>query len=344
MNGNSLFRLALLGFGLFLNASLLAADDESGSSLNQSQCVRQNLYVASLTGEITAYNPDANGSVKPVRRIAGSLTQLQDSWAVAFNREGQLFVQNFIGASTTNVFGPDVAGNVLPLRVFRNVSGGRDASGIAVDSKGNVYVTRITSGGSLDVFPPNANGFTNPIRTLQIDGNPTSVTVDSNDNIIVAVLGPPTGNAIEVFTPTAQQPLRRISGPATGLGSSMFYQGAFFVVNYSPFTGRIYTATSGDTNPAIVAHVSVFPGNGNGDIRPIRTISGSNTLLGESISGLASDQQTGEIFVLSTNSRLSTPTMVHVYGRYVNGNLPPLRSFSDRTSGLMNARGIAFER
>jgi hypothetical protein len=182
---------------------------------------------------------------------------------------------------------------------------------------------------------------------FQFDGYPTSVTIDSSDNIIVAVLGAPTGNAIEVFGSTAQgsaQPLRRISGPATNLGNSGFFQGGFFVVNYSPFTGRIYTATCGDSNPAIASHVSVFPGNGNGDIQPVRTISGTNTLLGELITGLAGDQQTGEIFVLSTNSGLSTPTMVHVYGRFANGNVPPLRSFTDRTSGLLNAQGIAFSR
>jgi hypothetical protein len=76
---------------------------------------------------------------------------------------------------------------------------------------------------------------------------------------------------------------------ATGLGKGSFYNGGLLVANCSPFTNLIYAAVSGDFNPPVSVHISVFTVHGNGDIKPVRTISGPDTLLGETITGLASD-------------------------------------------------------
>jgi hypothetical protein len=178
-----------------------------------------------------------------------------------------------------------------------------------------------------------------------LDGDPTSVTIDADDNVILGLLNTPTGNAVEVFGPSAEgaaQPLRRIAGPATGLGTGGFYEGGFLVVNYSRFTNRIYAAPSGDFDPSVPAHICVFAANADGNIAPVRSISGPATLLGETITGLAGDQETGEIFALSVNSKLATPTMIHVYTRLAKGDVAPLRSFTDQTTHLQGAMSIAF--
>jgi hypothetical protein len=168
-------------------------------------------YVATLSREVTAYDPASSRAVSPVRRLAGPITGLKDSWAVAFDTAGDLFVQNFLGDSTTGVFGPDVNGDTAPLRVFKNEATTRDAYSL-----------------------------------------------------------------------------------------------------------------------------------GNGDIKPVCTISGPDTLLGETITGLASDPETGEIFALSVNSKLATPTMIHVYAGFAQGNVASSRSFTNQRSNLRNAKGIAF--
>lgn len=129
---------------------------------------------------------------------------------------------------------------------------------------------------------------------------------------------------------------------ATGLGKGSFYNGGFLVVNYSPLTNLIYAAVSGDFNPAVSVHINVFPVHGNGDIKPVRTISGPDTLLGETITGLASDPETGEIFALSVNSKLATPAMIHAYAGFAQADVAPSRSFTDQPSNLRNAKGIAF--
>lgn len=328
--------IAAAAFGLALTARAATAPAERPRPL---------LYVANASGEVTAYDPGSSGVVLPATRIAGEATRLGSSWAIAFDLAADLFVQNFGGQSQTVVFAPNIIGNVAPLRFFSSSTGARDAPSLAIDSKGNVYVARLTSVPILEVFPPNASGDALPSRSVTLDGFPTSVTIDHDDNVIVGLLNTPTGNAIEVFAASAQgsaQPLRRISGPATGLGSGSFYTGAFLVVNYSPFTNRIYAAPSGDFDPTVVAHISVFAVDASGNIAPVRSISGPSTLLGETIMGLAGDQETGEIFALSVNSKLATPAMIHVYARLAHGDVSPLRSFTDAISSLQSARGIAF--
>jgi hypothetical protein len=303
------------------------------------------LYVANASGEVTAYDPGSSGAVAPLIRIAGPATELSDSWAVAFDPAGFLYVQSFGGYSRTVRFRNYVTGDVAPLRVFDDSTGARDACSIAVDSNGNAYITRLASLPVLEVFAPNSRGSVLPSRTLQLDGFPTSVTIDASDNVIVGLLNTPNGNALEVFGPSAQgaaQPLRKIAGPATGLGKGSFNLGGFLVVSYSRFTNRIYAAPSGDLDPSVPAHICVFAVDADGNIAPVRSISGPATLLGETVTGLAGDQETGEIFALSVNSKLATPTMIHVYTRLAHGDVAPLRSFTDQTSHLQNAIGIAF--
>lgn len=146
--------LVLLAFGLLTTLHLFTASDGEIAASGAYQSGRPLLYVASLSGEVTAYDPASSGVVSPVRRLAGPITGLKDSWAVAFDTAGDLFVQNFIGDSTTDVFGPDVNGDTAPLRVFKNEATTRDACSLAIDSNGNVYVPRLTPVSKLDVFPP----------------------------------------------------------------------------------------------------------------------------------------------------------------------------------------------
>lgn len=124
--------LVLLALGLLTTLHLFTASDGEIAASGAYQSGRPLLYVASLSGEVTAYDPASSGVVSPVRRLAGPITGLKDSWAVAFDTAGDLFVQNFLGDSTTGVFGPDVNGDTAPLRVFKNEATTRDNGGFLV--------------------------------------------------------------------------------------------------------------------------------------------------------------------------------------------------------------------
>ena len=102
--------LVMLAFGLLTTLHLFAASDGKIAASGAYQSGRPLLYIASLSGEVTAYDPASSGVVSPVRRRADPITGLKDSWAVAFDTAEDLFVQTFLGDSTTGVFGPDVNG------------------------------------------------------------------------------------------------------------------------------------------------------------------------------------------------------------------------------------------
>jgi hypothetical protein len=111
--------LVLLAFGLLTTLHLFIASDGEITASGAYQSGRPLLYVASLSGEVTAYNPGSSGLVSPVRQLTGPIAGLTDSWAVAFDTAGDLFVQNFLGDSTTDVFAPDVNGDTALGRYLR---------------------------------------------------------------------------------------------------------------------------------------------------------------------------------------------------------------------------------
>ena len=313
------------------------------------------LYVANASdstgntpGFITAYDPGSCGSVAPILTIRGANTRILDDQTLAFDPSGNLFVQNFIGGDAkTLVFALQASGNVAPIRFFSGNTGDRDNLSIAVDSKGYVFIVR-RQGPVMQVFAPGASGTVSPLRTISFDGTPISVAVDDEDNVIVGVQSSNLGNAIEVFGPQAQEgsPKRLIRGSNTSLGGN---DGTVPTVAFSPVNDRIYVGVStrqflgGGISRNPNAHVSVFPSDGNGNIAPVRTISGTLTgLNGTSIYGLAANPQTGEVFVMTNPSPFFMPGSVIVFARLAKGNALPLRSFTDSNTSLGEAFGIAF--
>jgi hypothetical protein len=349
----TLTRSLLIG-SLALIASLktqAAVDDESPLA---AQAVPL-LYVANATdsggggpGFVSAYDPGSCGSVSPILTIRGTNTLIDDAQTLAFDKSGHLFVQNFIGGDAkTLIFPPQANGNVAPIRSFSGNTGARDNLSIAIDSKGYVFIVRRESPPSLQVFPPGASGSVPPLRTVSFDGAPISVAIDDEDEVIVGVNSSTLGNAIEVFAPQAQgSPKRIIRGSNTGLGGN---DGTVPTVAFSPLNERIYVGVStqeflgGGTSKNPNGHISVFPSDGNGNITPVRTISGTQTgLNGTGIYGIAGNPHTGDIFVMTNPSPFFAPGSVIVFARLANGNVLPLRLFTDSTTGFAEAVGIAF--
>jgi hypothetical protein len=306
------------------------------------------VYVASAgPGPVAAYAASSSSSVTPARTVDNPNTAgtVWDPWGVTFDATGHLFVQSFLSNATTFVFPPGAHGGTPPSRIFE--AQGPDNSSIAVDAQGFEYVLGGESGSSVAVAPPGASGvpgnsyFVPPVRTIVLDGSfnpwPDLLSVDSNNELLAAV-SRPQGNAIEVFTGGAgggASPVRVISGPNTGLDSCS--AGCKVSVTFSPLTGRIYAAVSSGAT----THISVFAGNASGDTRPVRTIEGSATgLAGMVITGIADSQLNGTIYAMVKTSQFGTGR-INAYGRFANGNVAPLRSFTDRGSGFANAAGIA---
>jgi hypothetical protein len=314
------------------------------------------VYVATAgNGPVTAYAASGNGSVTPARAVDNPNTPgtVWDPWGVTVDATGHLYVQSFLSNADTFVFPPGAQGATPPARIF--VSQVPDNTSIAVDAKGFEYVLGTFSESSVAVSPPGASGtpggaspfFVSPVRTFTVNSSfgawPDQLSTDSAGELLAAVSGQP-HNAIAAFTGGANgsaSPVRVISGPDTGLDCATSCK---MSITFSPLTGRIYAAIS----DGAATRICVFAGNAAGDARPVRIIEGPATgLPGMFITGIADSQVDGTIYAMAQTSGFAGSGgtgRINAYGRLANGNVAPLRSFTDSGSLFANAEGIAIAR
>lgn len=329
-----------------LAASTTIAASSSGASSSL-------VYVANAdNGPVTAYRAAASGAVGPVRTLDNPnlANTFWDPWTVAVDSSAHVYVQTFVSDATTFVFAPGSSGP--PSRVFRVA--GPDSQSVAVDEHGYEYVMGGEGPPQISVATPKANGTSSdgytvtPVRrfsTSQDGFEPwaSTLAVDKSGEVIAAVTET-SGNAIEVFQGGATgspQPTRVITGQSTGLGACTNFQICEHVsVASDPSTGRIDVAVSTPTT----THISVFASGVQGDATPLRTIEGSMTgLTGHVITGIAESRKSGDIFVMVKGAQFKGPAAVEVFGPHASGNVAPLRSFTDRSTGFVDAEGIAVE-
>lgn len=174
-----------------------------------------------------------------------------------------------------------------------------------------------------------------PIRTI-IDnsglGSPSGVARDSDGNLYVANNN---FSSVTVYASGASgdaAPIRTIAGPATGL------QGPLALALDS--TGNLYVANAAKDSD--VNTVTVYGPGANGNVAPVRSISGSDTGLAQP-SGLAVDAS-GDLFVTNADAGPNPGDgSVTVYASGVSGNVAPIRSIKGNLTQLSEPRGLAFD-
>ena len=314
-------------------------------------CRLPNLYVAERgASTVAAFDAHATGEVRPLLTLHGPHTQLSDVWGVAFDATGALYTQNFIGNGYLNAFAPGAAGDARPLRTSRV---GPDARTVAVDAQGYVYVATSQSTQQIRVYSPGSQGDPArdfnvvPVRNIELPNpyslgfTPSNLSVDSSGHLLVAAQSVQ-GNAVLVYqggASGAAQPIRILTGSSTRLGATQSAYGSPFTLTFSPLTGRLYTAVSDGAS----THINVFQGDASGNVAPLRTIAGPATgLAGLVVTGLADDPCQGSIYALSADSVFGKSGQVLVFGRLAQGNVAPLRRFTEINTHLADSLGMAF--
>jgi len=256
--------------------------------------------------------------------------------AASPTRAQELYVANASTASIT-VYDRTATGFVSPpprelIGAATGLSGPR---GIALDLiHGEMFVTNITNN-SVTVYALTASGDTAPLRTIAGDATlldfPIGIALDlANDEVIVSNTSNPgtaTNASITVFSRSADgnvAPLRTIAGSSTGLNYAQ-------MLALDPLAGEILVANAADrASPPGTPSVTVFSRTANGNVAPLRTLSGASTGLAGPI-GLALDRTNDEVFV--TNVSPGTPT-VTVYARMASGDTAPLRTLGGPSTGF----------
>jgi len=134
--------------------------------------------------------------------------------------------------------------------------------------------------------------------------------------------------------------LRSLTGPKTGLfpGRDVFFSQIATSIALDPRTDELFVYNT--TADATQTQVSVFAAKANGNVRPIRTISGPATGIISQVLAFPGNRITvspdGRLFVAQPNLRILA------FAPGARGNAAPSQVIGDSTPGPANSAGIAF--
>jgi DNA-binding beta-propeller fold protein YncE len=206
------------GFGI-------AADEEAGL-----------LYMTNQNGSIMVFPKKAAGRDRPVRRIEGNNTLLQDPHGIAIDAKNKLiYVSNFGNADLRAQDGQQRYGKF--------------------------------EAPSITVYPLEGNGDIKPVRVIR--GPKTLMNWPSHIALHVArqelFVANDADDSVLVFKATDEgdaAPIRVLKGPNTGIKHPPG-------IALDEKLGEIFVASMGN------ASVTVFPINANGNVKPVRTVRGA---------------------------------------------------------------------
>jgi sugar lactone lactonase YvrE len=234
------------------------------------------IYVAdSGSDKIVGFQRGSTGDVAPNVVIAGSNTLLQAPVGLSLDAKEDLYVGNCGSACRASFAPPSVLefkagsnGNVAPVR---DITGSQtelaDANDPAIGPAGDIYVSNTTTY-SIDVFSHDANGNVKPVRVIAGSG----AQLDQPDGVVVSsrwlYASASRGDYLERFHRRAKgaaPPAAIIRGNKTRLGN---VDGIALDA-----LGVLYAASPSTSS------VVEFAPLAHGNVRPLRKIAGSRTLL-----------------------------------------------------------------
>ena len=308
------------------------------------------IFVANLGGGyVTVYSLGSNGDAAPVSTIDGAATRLAGPEAIALDSNGNIYVGNddvanaaVAAGSSVVVFSAGSKGNAAPIATIAGPHANlHTVHSIEVDSSQNIYVgTYIGNDGpaGVEVFAAGSNGDANPVTVIAGAStglqNVNGIALDPRRALFVANVSGMSKNTGVLVFPDASSgnatPSVIISGDKTGVD---WPDG----VALDP-GGNIYMANAGRNG--VPASIRVYSAGSNGNVPPIRTISGSNTGLdGRTVRGIALDSA-GNLYV-TNDGRDGQNSSITVFAAGSNGNVKPIAVISGDNTGLSGAGGIA---
>lgn len=292
------------------------------------------------SGMILQFSASASGSVAPTSSITGATNTSFN--ALATDGTGNVYASYYGPTNQGGIVGysAGATGSADPIRslLSTTTTGVTAVNGLAASATGEIFAAE--DYGGVQAFSATATGDVAPSRRilgafetgggLSTIGSASAIAVDSMGNLYVVNQGSMGGQPLLVFGPAATgnvAPIRSLGGALTGLSADS-------VVGATTDTaGNLYVtveAVSG-TGPVPVFSGSIleFAAGATGNVAPIRTISGTSTLL-HAVSGIQVDSA-GNIYVLSaTPSPTSTsiaPTILK-FSATASGNAPPTSTFT----------------
>ena len=241
------------------------------------------------------------------------------------------------------VFARQANGQVAPLRVLEGQKTGisRSLHGIYVDIPNDEVVIPSNVAGAILVFGRMQSGNTPPRRMIQGSRthlhSPQGVAVDNkHDELVVSN---DTRQSILVFERAANgnvAPVREIIGPKTGITNP---QG----IVVDPVHDEIILSDEGGKGTKMPPALRVFRRTDNGDVAPLRVISGSDTGMLRPRQ-IQLDTERDEVVIadrgLVQEFRYDTPGFLAVWNRTDSGNVAPKKLIRGPKSQLTSPRSV----
>jgi sugar lactone lactonase YvrE len=188
--------------------------------------------------------------------------------------------------------------------------------------------------GKILVYAVGAHGDVKAVRSVKgsktLLTGLTDVALDADDNLYV-----PTSyrNTVNVYAAGASgdaPPIRQISGSNTGLSSPVSVA--------VDADGDLYVTNVNQNEPPF--RITIYAAGANGNVAPLRTIAGSNTLLAYPY-GIALDS--AQNIYVANSSNAGCVSSVVVYAAGSNGNVAPTQAIAGPNTGLNCSTGIAVD-
>ncbi|MFL9920261.1 hypothetical protein PQR75_33780 [Paraburkholderia fungorum] len=312
-----------------------------GAQLAHATCPNDAVFLT-LNDQIRGYSLRANGATEPCQVLQGLLTTLKTAGAMVIDKKDSFHVAQFLTNSTVDIFPRKAEGNEAPSRSFM-LTITNDLLSIAVDSHLNDFVLTVRpSEAGVLVAPANSSGpVTNAIEIT--DPNIVqyvSIAIDRDNNLLIAGYDIRGAAIIDTFgtsrSMTSPPLLRSLTGSKTGLlpGAGLFARNNMTIA-VDPRTDELFVYNQ--TADATQIQVSVFAAKANGDVPPVRTISGSAT-------GITSSGLPGNKIAVSSDGRLlvAEPNLrILAFAPGARGNVAPSQVIEDSTPGPTTQGGIA---
>lgn len=249
-----------------------------------------------------------------------------------------IYVTNVTARSVT-AYAKGANGDVSPIQTISGSNTGLHVpQGIALDAGRNIYVAN-NSPAAVTVYAKGSHGNIAPMQIITGSKTglsfPEGIALDASLNIYIANSQGGYGlGSITIYAAGANgnvAPIRTIRGSNTGLN---FPEGIILD------SSRNIHVTNFPGGPSGLGSVNVYAAGANGNVAPIRSISGSTTALHGPV-GIALNRH-GIIYVMNYgNPRRPGPGSVTVYDALANGNVAPITTISGSNTGLVGSLGIA---
>jgi len=224
-------------------------------------------------------------------------------------------------------------------------------AGVALDPKRREAWVTNNDGGGVGVFSYDQHGDVKPVRELEVPHQSWGLSLDLTRDEIAVTSQQYQGISIYARTATGTaRPLRTIRGENTLLADphGVYLDGPgneVFAANHGNWTEmRSYADDAvllpGEYKPGRfeLPSVRVYRAEGDGNVKPIRSIQGKSTLLAWPM-GIDVTRERNELAVANYGSN-----SVLIFPRTASGDVSPLRVIGGSRTGIVGPVGVGFDR